>query len=74
MKIYITFIYKKPSYTNVIMNYDSCTPLSWKKKLIKYLFHRSEKLVFKDLQTNDLIKIKKLRVKYIYPIKFVENE
>ena len=35
---------------NVILNFKSCTPQSWKKNLIKYLLIRNERLVSKELQ------------------------
>ena len=40
---FLTSIYKKFSNTNVLMNYESCTPKSWEKNLIKYLFGRNKK-------------------------------
>ena len=71
---FTTSIYTKPSNTNVVLNFDSCTPQSWKKNLIKYLFIRNERLVSKEFQRNELIKIKELLSKNGYPIKFIENE
>ena len=69
-----TSIYKKSSNTNVMMNYESCTPKSWKKNLIKYLFERNEKLVSKNLQEDELVKTKELLIKNSFPVKFIENE
>ena len=52
---FLTSIYKKSSNTNVVINYESCTPKSWKKNLIKYLCDRNKKLLSQELQDDELI-------------------
>ena len=57
-----------------MMNYDSCTPQSWKKILIKYLFARNKQLVSQELKDGELVKIKELLIKKSFQVKFIENK
>ena len=70
----ITSIYKKPSNTDVLLNFDSCTPQSWKKNLIRQLLIRNKRLVSEELQNQEIDRIKNLLSRNGYPIKFISNE
>ena len=55
---FTTSIYKKPSNTDVLLNFHSCTPQSWKKNLIRQLLIRNNRLVSEELQNQETNRIK----------------
>ena len=71
---FTTSIYKKPSNTDVLLNFHSCTPQSWKKNLIRQLFIRNKRLVSEELQNLETNRIKNLLLRNGYPINFINNE
>ena len=44
-KKFSTAIYRKSSSTDIIMNYNSCVPQSWKRNLIMSYYYRNKILV-----------------------------
>ena len=71
---FTTSIYKKPSNTDVLLNFHSCTPKTWKKNLVRQLFIRNKRLVSEELQNLETNRIKNLLLRNGYPINFINNE
>ena len=71
---FITSIFRKPTSTGVLMNFNSCVPQSWKRNLVKNLNHRIKNLVTEDLQNNEWQKVKELLMKNSFPAKFIDEQ
>ena len=67
-------MYRKPTSTGVLMNFNSCVPLSWKRNLIKNLHYRNRNLVSEELQQSEWIKVKELLIKNSFPTKFIDAQ
>ena len=68
-----TTIYRKPSSTDTIMNYNSCVPQAWKRNLVKGFYYRNKRLVSKDVQNSEWLKTRHLLIKNSFPPKFIDD-
>ena len=71
---FTTSSYKIPSNTEVLLNFHSCTPQSWKKNLIRQLLIRNKRLVSEELQNLETNRIKNLLLRNGYPINFINTK
>lgn len=71
---YKTSIYRKPTFTGVMINWNSLTSRSYKTALIKCLLNRAWKIVssYEDLN-DEIILIKQILIKNFFPIKIVDK-
>ena len=70
-----TCIYRKPTNTDVLLNFDSVAPGAWKRGLVKCLFHRAKTICSSnDLLCKELEKISNIFFKNGYPDWFVRRE
>ena len=56
------------------MNYNSCVPQSWKRNLIKSYYYRIKRLVSKEMQDSEWLKIRELLIKNSFPPKFNDDQ
>ena len=56
------------------MNYNSCVPQSWKINLIKSYYYRIKRLVSKEIQDSEWLKIRELLIKNSFPPKFIDDQ
>ena len=71
---FTTSTYKNPENTDVLTNFNICTPQSWKRNLIRQLLTKNKRLVSKELQNLKTNRIKDLLLRNGYQIKFIINE
>ena len=69
-----TRVYRKPTNTNVIMNFQATAPSSWKKGIIECFLARAKKVsstaqIFEE----EISFLKKLFISNGYPLSFIEN-
>ena len=67
-------MYRKPTSTGVLMNFNACVPQSWKRNLVKNLFLRNKNLVTEELKDREWQKVKDLLIKNSFPTKFIDEQ
>ena len=74
-KGYESSVYRKPSYTGLLLNFHAFSPLSWKKGLIRCFLNRaylvSSNRNFFDLEVSNLARIFKANS---YPVRIFESQ
>ena len=72
---FITSTYRKPTFTGVMLNWNSLTSIRYKTGLIKCLLDRSNKICSKDEQkVVEMQQLRDLLLKTNYPNKIIEKE
>ena len=72
---FLTNIFHKKSYSGLLTNYLSFTPISYKLALLKTLIHRTFKICNNwTIFHLDIEKLKKTLMRNRYPLKVIENE
>ena len=72
---FITSTYRKPTFTGVMLNWNSLTSIRYKTGLIKCLLDRSNKICSKDEQkVDEMQQLRDLLLKNNYPNKIIEKE
>ena len=72
---FITSTYRKPTFTGVMLNWNSLTSIRYKTGLIKCLLDRSNKICSKDEQkVVEMQQLRDLLLKNNYPNKIIEKE
>ena len=67
-------VYRKPTNTDVVLNYGAVAPTAWKKGLIKCLLHRANVVCSnKELLHVEVNKIKHIFYNNGYPVEFVDS-
>ena len=69
-----TKVWRKPTHTNLLMNFSAFCPKSWKRGLILCLLHRAKLICSSQkLFLNEVSKLKKLFVVNAYPSVFFDE-
>ena len=69
-----TGVYRKPTNTDVILNYHSVAPTKWKRSLIKCLLTRAYRLSSNiNLFMSEVEKIKNILQRNSYPSAFIDR-
>ena len=67
-------VFRKPTCTDVILNYSAVAPMKWKTGLIKCLVHRAYKVCSdKNLLRNEIDHLRHLFFKNGYPTKLFDR-
>ena len=67
-------IYRKPSYTGKLLDYNSSSHLSHKRSTVKSLLDRAFKICSPEYLQNEISLIKKQLIDNNYPKKFIQKE
>ena len=70
-----TSVYRKPTHTDVYLNWNACAPTTWKTATVKSLVKRALSISSTEaILKIELTHLKKVFTEYNnYPIKFIEN-
>ena len=69
-----TWVYRKSTYTGVLLNFSSVAPLKWKRALISCLLHRAHVICSSEYLFNcEVEKLKTIFSKNNYPLRFFNN-
>ncbi|CAH8473689.1 unnamed protein product [Schistosoma haematobium] len=66
-------VYKKDTWNGSYLNFNSFCPISYKKALVKTLFHRTERICTADTIEQEVMNVKKCLKNNRYPLKFIEK-
>ena len=69
-----TWVYRKSTYTEVLLSFNAIAPLQWKRSLISCLLHRASVVCSSDyLFQCEVGKLKTMFLKNNYPLRFFNN-
>ena len=69
-----TQVYRKPTNTNVLLNYDAVAPTKWKRAIIKGFLNRARRITSSEkLFNKELVTIKNIFRANGYPIRFINQ-
>jgi hypothetical protein len=70
----VTKVYRKPTNTGVLMNYDAIAPMNWKRSVIKCFLHRAKRITSSaELFHQEVAHIKSVFGRNGYPATFIEQ-
>ena len=71
---FATKVYRKPSNTSIVMNYNCVAPTKWKTSLVKCMLNRAYKISSSyDFFTAEIDHIESILMRNDYPVGFVQN-
>ena len=71
---FATQVYRKPSSTGIVLNYNCVAPIKWKQSLVKCLLNRAYRISSNyEFFINETKVIRSILTKNDYPIKFVDD-
>ena len=73
--ILITDVYRKPTYTSLILNFKALCPIHWKTGLFHTLIHRADHICSSwEIFHNEIERLTTIFSKNGYPLSFIQNQ
>ena len=71
--MFITLVFRKPSFTGQYLNFQSCCSKRRKTSLIKTLFHKAKKICSLEVFEIELNVLKEMLIKNGYPNPLIDK-